>query len=93
MNLYYLLPVETVFKYTNSSGAGAIPKLQTDLQKYFSEINVKILPIYTYQWDDESQASIDTRTDGLLGGLQQDDILIISNPAFFCFRTLHEHHY
>lgn len=83
MQVYYLQPVKTVQKHTGVSGPGAIPKLQTDLQKYFTEINVKILPIYAFRWDDEPEQSVSVRTDGLLGGLQQDDILLIATPTFY----------
>ena len=83
MRVYYLLPVGTTEKYTSLSGAGAIPKVQTDLQKYYTEIGITIRPIFSYQWNEESQDSLNARVDVLLSGMVQDDILILSTPTFY----------
>lgn len=83
----YMLHINT----TNYPGypfweMGAAGKCHFDRETFAQEIGIKIIDGFAYTWDDEPRDVLNSRLDGILGGLKQNDAVIVQWP-FFAFKT------
>lgn len=75
--LHFNTSSEPSYPYWFNNAAG---KCHFDREKVAEELGFMRIDAFSYSWPDEPQASLSSRMDGLLGGLQQNDCLIVQWP-------------
>lgn len=64
---------------------GAAGKCHFDRETFAQQIGVRLIDIFAYDWEDEPVDVLNSRLDGILGGLKRNDAVIVQWP-FFMFK-------
>lgn len=59
---------------------GAAGKCHLDRETFLREIGFRQIDAFFYRWDGEPKDALNARLDGILGGLQRNDCLIVQWP-------------